>query len=243
MSVSNIVCVAIDETYTDNNGPQTEFIFFNPTTEEFTSEYANGYTKYSFDSFSIDATFAQRLQASKAHKAQSKVLDWEVNLIDCVVILQRSRKAPNKTPLKVVSFQDRYYNGRYYTNQTVSLINETTGETFYNISTSCIKEVLQGVKKDLFWYVTEEDRAESEEQQEEEKEEVVIDTNLYNNVDLSVLEGKVNPLTIKIMENLDLTDIKEARATIKKNIIIKDLYLECLSVLIGIKCGNILEFI
>lgn len=229
MNNSDLVCVAIEETYTDNNGPQTAFIFFNTKTKEFSNEYANGYTKLSFDSFSIDATFDQRLEASKAHKEQSKTLDWEVNLMGCVVTLQRSRKAPNKKPLKVIGFNESYYNGSYYTNETIDLLNEDTGEEFFNISTNCVKDVLQGVKKDLWWYVTEADRP-------------VTDVKIDNN-SAYVVPAKTMDTVKKLLllADGDATEAIEDLRSVKKLITKEDFnlkYLDAFIVLKGIEKGD-----
>jgi hypothetical protein len=69
----------------------------------------------------------------------------------CVVTLARSRKAPNKTPLKVVEFFESYYD-RKFNQQVAEKITVTDGSTSWTVSSNCIDQLVKGTKKLPFWY-------------------------------------------------------------------------------------------
>jgi hypothetical protein len=61
-------------------------------------------------------------------------------LIGSVVTLQRSRKAPNKTPVKIVDFSDRYFDGSYWQDAKIHVTwNDGLADAW--VAESCIKDI------------------------------------------------------------------------------------------------------
>jgi hypothetical protein len=149
-SINSIVCVAADHSYDESMGAFTTFTLFD-TVNNSLSTKGGMYSDLSFDAYTVDATDSQIKQATKIYMESAKELSFEINYIDCIVTLKRSRKAPNKKPLKVIGYAESYYNGTFYTNETINLEDTVTGETFFNVSTSCIKDIVKGVKKAPYW--------------------------------------------------------------------------------------------
>lgn len=154
------VCLAADHKYDDSMGAYTVFWLFDGE-----SVYTEGgmYSNLGFNHYTVNATVEQKKQALAIHMAtvpETHNYNKYANsgrgaytFVGCTVKLARSRKAPNKKDLKVVGFNDRYYNDFFgnWVDETVDLIDTVTGDTYNNISINCIKEVVKGVKEEPFW--------------------------------------------------------------------------------------------
>lgn len=83
---------------------------------------------------------AQELYTSQAIYRQGR------HIIGSTVILQRSRKAPNKVPVLIVDYAERHFDGSYWQDEKIQ-VADATGELAWTAS-SCIKEIL---KNPLDW--------------------------------------------------------------------------------------------
>ena len=108
-----VVVVAVEETYTDNNGPEDYAYIFDGTVCE-RVKYLSGYTQH-YTSIDINASEEQIKQAgiAYAHNNPKQSLTDMRNLYNSIVILKRSRKARNGVPLQVVNWQEEQYNHKY----------------------------------------------------------------------------------------------------------------------------------
>lgn len=158
--MTNSVCVAVDHKYDDSMGSYSIFYMFDG---EKVSIEGGMYSNMSFDHYTVNATDEQICEAAKVYNdsvEESNNYNKYANggtgaytYVGCIVKLSRSRKAPNKKELKVVAFNDRYYNDYYgnWVSETIDLLDEETGTVYQNISIGCIKEVVQGVKEEIWW--------------------------------------------------------------------------------------------
>tara|TARA_Y100000310_G_C20233141_1_gene601199 strand:+ start:120 stop:590 length:471 start_codon:yes stop_codon:yes gene_type:complete len=139
------VCVKMQECYTDNNGAFNVYYMWDGE-----KVYNDGGTQAGFIYQNVDATKQQKIDAANWVYANTKEDDNECTYVGCVVILQRCRKAPNKTPLKVLDFAEGYYNeyNRYVVEQILVELEDSTSVW---VSYSCIKEMVKGVKKVETW--------------------------------------------------------------------------------------------
>lgn len=159
---SNACIVAVDSAYTNNNGPSdTAIIWDGEQLFYFTN---NGYQTSWYSGVMRSATKEELVEASKFIEAATEpTIPYNKcayngygahTYIGCVVTLSRSRKAPNNTPLKVTKFKERLYNGQYYENEQVAVLVE--GQEVW-VSSSCIKDVVEGVKQLPFWHCDDQD--------------------------------------------------------------------------------------
>jgi len=134
------VCVAVDHTYNDNDGARTFAIMWNGE-EVYMDCVASAYDNGRFDDARVNATQEEKQAAADWWQAnETKV--YGSKLIGCTVVLQRSRKAPNKTPLLVVDYDAGGYNARFnqYDPETVCVQHE--GANIW-VSVGCVKEVVE----------------------------------------------------------------------------------------------------
>lgn len=68
--------------------------------------------------------------------------------IGCTVVLARSRKAPNATPLKVVDFVEAHYDNRYNQRVDAKVAVDVEGQKMW-VNKSCIKDIIKG--KAPYW--------------------------------------------------------------------------------------------
>lgn len=139
-----VVVVALDETYTDNNGPETYAFIFDGTVCE-RVKYLSGYTQH-YTSIDINASEEQIKQAgiAYAHNNHKMSLSDMRNLYNSVVILKRSRKARNGVPLNVVNWTEAGYDNRYNRPVPAKVLVEDveTGERIW-VSHSCVDKIVR----------------------------------------------------------------------------------------------------
>lgn len=158
-AVSNgAVLVAVDERYNDNDGAYDIAIVWTGT--KVVHFRNNGYVQ-EFHTHGVPRANEEQKQAAIDYEIANteESNNWNKycyggrgadTYIGCIVTLQRSRKAPNKTPLEVVDFEQEYYN-EYYNNRSPERIAVLVDGSKVWVSTGCIKEVVKGVKKLPFW--------------------------------------------------------------------------------------------
>lgn len=146
------VCVAVDDKYSDNNGPyQVAYFWDGEKVEQRGGMYDHAV-------YSADCTDAQLKAAAEWMIANtSESANWNKycyggrganTYIGCTVKLTRSRIAPNNTPLKVIAFYESEYNGSYKTPERVVV---TDGHERWAVSSGCIKELVKGIKDVVYW--------------------------------------------------------------------------------------------
>lgn len=148
------IIVAVDECYNDNNGSyQVAYIWDGKSVSTIGGMYDNKH-------YSVNCTEEQFL-AAKLWQRENTPETIPFNkycynrlgantFIGCIVKLARSKKAPNKTELKVTDFHESYYDSRF--NQHVTeKVTVTDGVTSWIVSTNCINEIVKGVKEYVFW--------------------------------------------------------------------------------------------
>lgn len=143
---SGSVVVAIDSKYNDNDGAYHLAYVWNGETLEVVN-YSNG-RNLAFDAAVKDATPEQVAEAAgyfAANKMDLSKLGFDTTYIGCTVILARSRKAPNKTPLRVVNWRKGGYNS--YNNQhdperVCVALPDSDDVAWVNVG--CIKEITRG---------------------------------------------------------------------------------------------------
>ena len=66
------------------------------------------------------------------------------HMIGSLILLQRARKAPNKEPVRVIGYQERFYNGVYWQDSKIRVSWQTAdGLVSAWVSENCIKQVLE----------------------------------------------------------------------------------------------------
>lgn len=139
-----VVVVALDEIYTDNNGPETYAYIFDGVTCE-RVKYLSGYTQH-YTSIDINASDEQIRQAgiAYAHNNPKQSLSDMRNLYNSIVILKRSRKARNGVPLNVVNWHESYYDNRFKRHVPAEVLvhDNETGERVW-VSYNCVKEIVR----------------------------------------------------------------------------------------------------
>lgn len=135
------VVVAIDHCYNDNDGAYS--IAFLWDGESVTSDcFANGHNQGRFDDVKVNASEQQKADAANWWQA-NKLQAHKEELIGCTVVLQRSRKAPNKTPLLVVNYDAGGYNARFNQYDPEQIAVNIDGAIVW-VSIGCVKEVVKG---------------------------------------------------------------------------------------------------
>lgn len=150
------VIVAVEEKYSDNNGNyQIAHVWNGECVTQIGGVYDSNV-------YSVNATPEQFKAASEWAKANAEANptnNWNKycyggrgadTFIDCIVTLKRSRKAPNKIPLKVVNFLENVYDARF-NNYTGERIEVTDGYNNWVVSSGCINEVIKGHVDYPFW--------------------------------------------------------------------------------------------
>ena len=140
------VVVGIDDRYNDNDGAYHLAHVWDGQSV-IVHNYANGYNKGAYYDAEVNATVEQKMEAAEWWRDNCKETE---NYWDCVVVLQRSRKAPNKVPLKVVSYDAGGYNGYYNQHDPEQIQVEIEKDADYAwVNASCVKQVIKG--RDPFW--------------------------------------------------------------------------------------------
>lgn len=150
------VVVAVEELYDHSNG-NYEIAYLWDGVQVTT---AGG--MYSRETFTVNATaeqIAAAAQWTKVNTEYKPTYSKHINggrggftYVGCVVTLARSRKAPNKKPLFVRSFEEGYFDEKFrceVVDKVVVFDDET--QTEYTVSASCIKDVIKGTQKLPFW--------------------------------------------------------------------------------------------
>lgn len=141
---NNQVVVGIKDKYTDNNGHEISCIVWDGNTCEVV-KVISGYTK--FTTYDVDASLSQIELAKewwvRNHIQQNMVLG-SINdmkhLYSSTVILQRSRKAPNKVVLKVTDWHTGYVDN--YGNNIQPQVCVSNGNEKWWVSYNCVKQVV-----------------------------------------------------------------------------------------------------
>lgn len=138
------VVVAINHCYDDNNGSWDEAVVWNGESTE-TVVYNGPYNSTTGDA-EIDASRGQIDEAINYHRKQGDLgLRSRLPYVGCIVTLKRARKAPNRTPLKIVGYDEGGYNSRYNQKDPERIQVETEGGEVW-VSVNCIDKVLLGKK-------------------------------------------------------------------------------------------------
>lgn len=168
------VCIAVESCYNNNDGAFDMGYFWDGRSVSVSSN------RMTNDIFRVNATKQQIADATTAYMADESNAGYNYNkylnngrggntFVGCKVVLQRSRKAPNKVDLTVVDFYEGGYNS-YYNSHESDKIKVTDGSGgSWIVAASCIKEVTQKVTERPFWAVdqseiTEEPQTEDTEQ-------------------------------------------------------------------------------
>lgn len=146
------VVVAVDHKYNDNDGAYSIAVVWDGSVAV-SHNYSNGYNGVKFDAAVKDATDEQVKAAAEwyinTYKDISEDHRGNPTFIGCTVTLSRSRKAPNKTPLKVTKYAAGGYNKRYGCWDQPKVCVDVQGQPVW-VSVGCISEVLQG---DTPWWM------------------------------------------------------------------------------------------
>lgn len=141
------VVVATEDKYNDNDGAYHLAYVWNGETVSIVN-YSNGYNNVPYNAAVKDANPYQVEDAVNWWINVRKDLSYRngnPTFIGCVVTLQRSRKAPNKTPLKVINHELGGYNSYYMQHDPERVCVEHEGQAIW-VSVGCIKEVVQGAR-------------------------------------------------------------------------------------------------
>jgi hypothetical protein len=145
---SGVVVIAVSHKYDDNNGAYSVATIWdgNQLSEV---NYAIGYNGGSYDDAVVDATPEQIAVAAKHYidECKSTGTDCQGNttFVGCVVTLARSRKAPNRVPLKVVEYSEACYDAYYNTHRGAEILVQGLEE--YSpvwVSINCVSKVITG---------------------------------------------------------------------------------------------------
>lgn len=157
--MASIVCLNADHRYNDNNGAYTIFTLYNTETKEIRTE-GGMYSDLNYDAYHVTNDLTIVRDASKEWEATAERKQGVYNKYaqrkhfqGCVVVLSRSRKAPNKTPLKVLKDFDGGRNGRFFEPDQILVELPEGGSQWVNAS--CIAEVVQGVYDYPIWHISE----------------------------------------------------------------------------------------
>lgn len=135
------VIVCVEQCYSDNNGAFDVVYYWDGEsveTETLTESSAAS-------SPSVNATRLQKMEAGDWMRVNSKdinVRNGVATYIGCTVILQRSRKAPNKIELEVINHKDREWNQNYMRYDDDQICVNVDGVSVW-VSTGCIKDVVK----------------------------------------------------------------------------------------------------
>lgn len=155
--MKSIACVAIDHKYDESMGAYIVAYLWDGE-----RVFKEGGIYQDTDYATVTATQEEKLAASKwVEQNTEEGANYNKyarcnTFVGCIVTLKRSRKAPNKKPLKVTGFHDRYYSDHFMTwvDEKVDCLDEETGIS-YTVSIGCVNELVKGVKSLPFWCITE----------------------------------------------------------------------------------------
>lgn len=137
MNMGKLHLLAVEELYCNSNGAFELIHVWNG--EEIIIHHSR-------DGFNINSAInaTPEIKAIASEWYQLNVKDTRKHTyIGCTVILARSRKAPNKIPLKVLDFIEGGYDSRYnqYIDDKITVLHD---DGHITINASCIKEVILG---------------------------------------------------------------------------------------------------
>ncbi len=138
------VVVAIEHLHDDSNGAFSLATVWDGSSLREIS-YANAYNRGSFDDAEVNANTEQKRAASVwyvENKEDIKMIGNHASYIGCKVVLSRSRKAPNGTPLLVVNFSAGGYNEQFRCHEPSKIAVETEDSIVW-VSASTIKSVVE----------------------------------------------------------------------------------------------------
>lgn len=132
------VVVGVESKYCSNNGAY-ELAYVWTGKDVRIENYANAYNQGAHDDAVVNASPEQVKAAGDWWESYSNERN---NSYDgCTVILSRSRKAPNKVPLKVIQSEPAYYND--YNQRVDAQIHVELEAGSVWVNQSCIAEVVK----------------------------------------------------------------------------------------------------
>jgi hypothetical protein len=157
---NNIVCLAVDHKYSENNGAYS--IFYMWDGEKVFTE-GGIYSDLAYDAYNVNASKDELLAASEhmrevtpftnSYSKYANNMRGAYTFVGCVVKLARSRKAPNGVELLVVDFHDRYFSNAFGCWVDEKITVQDSNKTTYTVSIGCIKEVVKGAQELPFWVI------------------------------------------------------------------------------------------
>ena len=143
---SDVVLLSVDERYSDDAGAYIVLHVMHPDTLEVTTIGGayDSIERHQIKGMTL-ASEAQRQVAAEIYANSCRDLcakQGHALYIGCMVVLARSRKAPNKTPLKVVDHKDRRWNGYNYDPEQVKV--ELPDGSMVWVGYSCIVSAVRG---------------------------------------------------------------------------------------------------
>lgn len=131
----NEVVVALSEGHCPSNGPFNKAIIFNGG-EVWEHVYLGNHNNDG--EARVNCTPEQFQSAVKVWRETHREIE-----AGSVVILERSRKAPNREPLEILAIRDAYYNGFGHHNTPAQIEVAVDGHGVW-VNRSCAKEVILG---------------------------------------------------------------------------------------------------
>lgn len=144
-ATNQAVVIAVDHKYDDNNGAYSIAWLWDGSSV-WTENYANGYNGGKFDDLEVNASTDQIKAAGDWYELNSNDVSLNANgtpmFVGCTVTLSRSRKAPNKTPIKVLSFVKGGYDPRFNNHIPDQIVVDVDGDRV-KVNASCVKDVVK----------------------------------------------------------------------------------------------------
>lgn len=141
VSFAGAVVVGVDQCYSDNNGAfDVVHVWSEGEVVSHTLRDNDGNVTPK-----VNATEEQKAVAGdwmQSHSKDVNVRNGCATYIGCTVILQRSRKAPNKVALDVINHKDRQWNGNYMRYDEEQICVKVNDAAVW-VSVGCIKEVVK----------------------------------------------------------------------------------------------------
>lgn len=137
----NVKVLAKEECYNDNEGAYSLAYLLNDN-EVIVEKYAHSRDNLHHNDVKVNASKEEIQLGAEILAVQNAKKGNYKNLVDCVVVLHRSRKAPNKIPLNVLGEISSHYNeyNRFIPDQIIVDVNGV----HEIVSKSCVKEVIRG---------------------------------------------------------------------------------------------------
>lgn len=145
------VIVGVDEKHNDNNGAFCLVWLFDEQANCLRRVTVSGtkYPEYLGATFDVVDNAEIISKAREAYRKTEKDCSYRVSIgtetyTDCLVVLKRSRKAPNKTPLRVIGYKEGGFNNCFGTYETPQIQVKDAKGVLYLTSVKTISEVLEG---------------------------------------------------------------------------------------------------